>query len=93
MLYILYCKKKTHISMVRSLRKSQCSGFSTSTTPQGYRRPRTDFPLTSIICVLPTMANGMLSCKNYVSCVCIIIVIKVPSFKLKYFKSIYSSKS
>lgn len=27
--------KDTHTSMVRSLRKSLCSGFSTSTTPHG----------------------------------------------------------
>ena len=27
--------RDTHMSMVRSLRKSLCSGFSTSTTPQG----------------------------------------------------------
>ena len=30
-----FISRETHTSMVRSLRKSLCSGFSTSTTPQG----------------------------------------------------------
>lgn len=51
----------THISMVRSFRKSLCSGFSTSTTPQGYRRPLTFFPLASICWLDPTTANGILA--------------------------------
>lgn len=38
----------SYTSMVRSLRKSLCSGFSTSTTPQGYSRPLIFFPFTSI---------------------------------------------
>lgn len=47
--------------MVRSLRKSLCSGFSTSTTPQGYRRPRIFFPFTSISWLEPITAKGMLA--------------------------------
>ena len=39
--------------------KSQCSGFSTSTTPHGYIRPRTLRPLTSMIWFDPTTANGI----------------------------------
>lgn len=50
----------SYMSMVRSLRKSLCSGFSTSTTPHGYRRPRTFFPLASICWLEPTTANGIL---------------------------------
>ncbi len=52
----------THTSIVRSLRKSLCSGFSTSTTPHGYRRPRIFFPFTSISWLEPITANGMLAC-------------------------------
>lgn len=51
----------TYTSMVRSLRKSLCSGFSTSTTPQGYRRPRIFFPFTSISWLEPITAKGMLA--------------------------------
>lgn len=55
----------THISIVRSFRKSLCSGFSTSTTPQGYRRPLTFFPLASICWLDPTTANGILVWKRW----------------------------
>lgn len=49
----------THlINMLRSLTKSQWSLFSTSTTPQGYSRPRTRFPFTSSSVLLPTMEKG-----------------------------------
>ena len=51
----------TNTSRVRSLIKSQCSGFSTSTTPHGYRRPRTLRPRTSITVFDPTTANGTAS--------------------------------
>lgn len=47
---------------MRSLRKSLCSGFSTSTTPHGYKRPRIFFPFTSISWLEPITANGMLAC-------------------------------
>lgn len=51
----------THISIVRSLMKSQWSGFSTSTTPQGYSRPRTFRPRTSNNVFAPQTANGTAS--------------------------------
>lgn len=51
----------TYTSMVRNFRKSLCSGFSTSTTPQGYRRPLIFFPFTSISWLEPMTANGMLA--------------------------------
>ena len=53
----------THlISMFLNVTKSQCSIFSTSTTPQGYIRPRTFLLLTSTIAFDPTTAKGMVSC-------------------------------
>lgn len=39
------------------------SGLSPSATPQGYCRPRTRFPLTSIMVLLPTTARGKRSCR------------------------------
>lgn len=55
---------ETHTSMVRSLRKSLCSGFSTSTTPHGYKRPRIFFPFTSISWLEPITAKGILAWKG-----------------------------
>lgn len=44
--------------------KSLCTRLSTSTRPQGYCRPLTLLPLTSITLLLPTTAYGTLSCKH-----------------------------
>ena len=49
------------ISILLSLMKSQCSGFSTSTMPQGYCLPLTFLPATSTIALAPQTANGILS--------------------------------
>jgi len=52
----------TYMSIALSLMKSQCSGFSTSTTPHGYMRPLTRRDLTSITVFDPITANGTASC-------------------------------
>ena len=39
------------------------SALSPSATPQGYCLPRTRFPLTSMMVLLPTTASGKRSCK------------------------------
>ena len=52
------------MSIVRSLMKSQCSGFSTSTTPHGYMRPLTRLDLTSITVFDPITANGTAACNT-----------------------------
>ena len=52
-----------YINMVLSLMKSQCSGFSTSTTPHGYILPLIFLPRISIVVLDPTTANGTAFCK------------------------------
>ena len=71
--------------MVRSLRKSLCSGFSTSTTPQGYSRPLTFFPLASICWLDPTTANGMLAWREE--------TLKGPPFQQEVWRAMARSKS
>ena len=61
-------KQATYMSMVLSLMKSQWSGFSTSTTPQGYIRPLTLRPFTSMIELAPTTAKGTAFCKHNTQC-------------------------
>ena len=53
-----YKSNLTHMSIVLILMKSQCSGFSTSTTPQGYSLPLILLPRTSISWLEPTTAKG-----------------------------------
>ena len=68
------------MSMFLSLTKSQWSLFSTSTTPHGYSRPRTLFPLTSSSVLLPTIENGIDSCRACVYvcvCVCVCVCVRV----------------
>jgi len=55
-------RDKQYMSIARSLMKSQCSGFSTSTTPHGYMRPLTRRDLTSITVFDPITANGTAAC-------------------------------